>query len=1091
MRSRVPLRGLWAIGALEVLFVAVLGMGPASAVDYQWASPIAGNWSDQTRWLPAGVPASGADSAYVAASGGTYEIDLDANVTLRGLLLANPTTTLNLGGHWLGSGRTIFNRGVIVASPGVSSVLAGNLDNALGGVVRVSPGAVLTVTGNQWRNDGTLDVHPGGTSAAALRIANYLTLDGAGRTVLQDSTLAVIDSPSGFVLTVGAAQTVEGAGVVPVYLVNHGLVRANRAGQPLTLNGINKFNDGTFAATAGGTLRITGITVVNGGGVVRADGGTVCLADAAVSGGDLAATAGSRIVAQRTVQLRDVTQSGELVVVGGSVTSLTGASLAGDGTVRVWDGGEAVALLRIDGYVTTTGGGSIVLGAEGLGGIDSPAGFSLTNGDGRTIRGAGGISAALVNHGVVRADVAGQELILEGASKTNDATMVASDGGRLRIRGTVVNNGGGAIEATGGDVLLENTTISGGTLASGAGHVVRCSGPAVFGDITQTGRLEIASGAVTQLGGTAFVSGGVVHVGSGGGTPALLRIANYVTVSGPGVIELGDPGLSGIDSPAGFTMTQAADHAITGTGGISAPLINHGRISADNAGQALVVESLAATNTGTLAATGGGHLRVSRTALTNGGGTLLADESPVSLESMWINGGTLVTSGAGAITATGTTMASNVRNTGRLDVGDGATLQLAGAVVTNDGVITVHPAGAAASLLRVNDYVTLTGSGRVVLNDAALAGIDSPAGYVLTNGAGHTLAGVGSISAPLTNGGVVTADRPGAVLALVGQAKTNNGTFAAQDGGRLVIAVVPSNYNPASRRLTGGTWIAEDGVLQLTGCPVDTNGATIVLAGSTSAFDRDTGSASALSGLVRNAPDGRLELREGRSFTTSGSFTNAGRLVVGRQSAFSVGGTGFTQTAGGTFEVELAGGGAGDGGVLAVPGQANLAGTLEVSTVGGFVPALGDSFVVMTFGSRSGDFVGDDVVEVAGMYLRRVWRSHSLVLRVFGGVAVPDEPAATLPTEVSFVARRSTGGTPLLVLALPQPSSVDVAVFDVAGRRVAGVTRGAEAAGVHEYAWDGRAADGSRAPSGVYLARARVANPGGTTGLVARVVVVR
>jgi hypothetical protein len=57
-------------------------------------------------------------------------------------------------------------------------------------------------------------------------------------------------------------------------------------------------------------------------------------------------------------------------------------------------------------------------------------------------------------------------------------------------------------------------------------------------------------------------------------------------------------------------------------------------------------------------------------------------------------------------------------------------------------------------------------------------------------------------------------------------------------------------------------------------------------------------------------------------------------------------------------------------------------------------------------------------------------------------------------------------------LSLDAPADVDVGVYDLAGRRVAGLHHGRLEVGVHRFTWDGRAEDGGRVGAGVYFARA-------------------
>ena len=63
-----------------------------------------------------------------------------------------------------------------------------------------------------------------------------------------------------------------------------------------------------------------------------------------------------------------------------------------------------------------------------------------------------------------------------------------------------------------------------------------------------------------------------------------------------------------------------------------------------------------------------------------------------------------------------------------------------------------------------------------------------------------------------------------------------------------------------------------------------------------------------------------------------------------------------------------------------------------------------------------------------------------------------------------------------LTFALPEHRVVDVGVFDVVGRRVATVAKGAFDAGIHNLEWDGRDNSGQRVRTGLYFYRALLGN---------------
>jgi len=87
--------------------------------------------------------------------------------------------------------------------------------------------------------------------------------------------------------------------------------------------------------------------------------------------------------------------------------------------------------------------------------------------------------------------------------------------------------------------------------------------------------------------------------------------------------------------------------------------------------------------------------------------------------------------------------------------------------------------------------------------------------------------------------------------------------------------------------------------------------------------------------------------------------------------------------------------------------------------------------------------------------------------------AVPPPPGAMsgAPFGVLRAAPNPFTAASHLSFRLPQQSSVDLAVFDAAGRRVTTLVSGLLPAGPHRYVWDGKTAGGVTAPAGVYLIR--------------------
>ena len=86
-------------------------------------------------------------------------------------------------------------------------------------------------------------------------------------------------------------------------------------------------------------------------------------------------------------------------------------------------------------------------------------------------------------------------------------------------------------------------------------------------------------------------------------------------------------------------------------------------------------------------------------------------------------------------------------------------------------------------------------------------------------------------------------------------------------------------------------------------------------------------------------------------------------------------------------------------------------------------------------------------------------------------LAADGSPVA--PSGLSPARPNPSSGPVSLSLALAGETQVDVAVFDLAGRRVATLTRGTLGPGTHALAWDGRDERGAAAGRGVYFVRAK------------------
>jgi hypothetical protein len=91
--------------------------------------------------------------------------------------------------------------------------------------------------------------------------------------------------------------------------------------------------------------------------------------------------------------------------------------------------------------------------------------------------------------------------------------------------------------------------------------------------------------------------------------------------------------------------------------------------------------------------------------------------------------------------------------------------------------------------------------------------------------------------------------------------------------------------------------------------------------------------------------------------TICGNVSSAGTVSPGDSPGTLTVNGNYTQAPTGRFEVEIGGLSAGsEFDRLAISGSASLAGTMNISLINGFVPAEGNAFAVMTYGSRAGTF---------------------------------------------------------------------------------------------------------------------------------------
>jgi hypothetical protein len=460
--------------------------------------------------------------------------------------------------------------------------------------------------------------------------------------------------------------------------------------------------------------------------------------------------------------------------------------------------------------------------------------------------------------------------------------------------GATLTNNGTLTLSSPTNLVLGGTLTNNGTInETGAGNLFIGDNSTLTNGAGAFYNLQSDAGLTTHLNGT-FVnaSGGTYQKSGGGGTSS----NDCFFTNNGGAIAVS----------SGNLKVQFATYS--GTSTFNA--VNSGNVL-DIAGASDGGEVCHAT--GTLTGSGSGHVVLtSRGELDvgSGGATFSFPAGYFQWQGGTINGG-----------SSGLTVAAN-----KFLTLSGADTKVLFNQLNNAGTIVQTEAGN----LNIADNSTLTNQGTGVYDLQSDAGITTHLNGTFVNQGIFQKSGVSG-----TNTSALDSffSNPGLVLALAGTLAINFDTTEV-----------------SGTTLTGGTWEVFGGAtLTLNrGVNLTTNNATVVLDGPGSAFTN-------LATLAANG--GTLQVLDGAAFTTAGDFSNTGTLTIGLGSVVTVSGNYTQQDPNATLEVQL--GGTADTGLfgqLQVNGTANLGGALQIDLVNGYAPNSGDSFTILTDGSRNGDF---------------------------------------------------------------------------------------------------------------------------------------
>ncbi len=623
------------------------------------------------------------------------------------------------------------------------------------------------------------------------------------------------------------------------------------------------------------------------------------------------------------------------------------------------------------GGYTLDGTGRVTLGAVAANPdarVNANDSLSLTHGASHTIDGAGQLGGTIINNGLISANVP------------------ASVG--IRIQDTIDQSGGGTIDAADADVILNSATIIGGTITTGAGAaIVADNGVSTLDGSPQiSGTINIPGGGHTiDLLSDATVDGLIDINNTDQVFGAALRFSANATLDGVAEIAMAivddDTSDARIQAADGFTGTLGPDVDIHGAGRLLGDLVLEGSLDADVPGDVLeIFDTLTLSGSAIVSATGG-EIGFSSATIAN-----------ANLDSS-AGGRVRTTNGASLLDGPAT-------NAGTLAViGSGHTIEINN-TLTNNGVIQINPDDMVfGALLRCSGTPAIVGAGQIemaiVVGDTSDARLESDTGVTTTLGAGQTITGAGRLIGDFASDARIEATSPDGPLEIRGLVAQGAGAVCAADNAVLALvdgSITGGTLESSNGGIVSATTGTSNAIADLTNSGdlgIDGSGAVLNASGTivnngrilinrtgqvfNASLDLADGAVIAGVGEINLAFAGGFD--DARIRVSSGSATiGAGQTITGTgriRDTITIEGTiapgdsvgeincnagAITLAPTAVLEIELL---ANDGASHdRITGAADhvIDGALIVSELPGYVPVVGDEFVIIDGASVTGEF---------------------------------------------------------------------------------------------------------------------------------------
>jgi 2-hydroxy-3-keto-5-methylthiopentenyl-1-phosphate phosphatase len=821
-------------------------------------------------------------------------------------------------------------------------------------------------------NSGTINV----TSSAALTVSQFNSLDNSG---------PIQSTGSGGVTISGNNQSTS-------TMTNSGTLTASAGGLGInTLATLTNTTTGLIDGMAG-NLSLTGYTTASNSGAIAVGAGR----SFNVSGGTLNNAAGATIGSDGTITLNTATLSvADAFTPGNATLNLNNSNIVGAGSFT----NQAVTTMLNN---TTTKFINVALTNLGT---FTVRGFNLQFNN-TVVNETGATLTLLTDNSIFGTSLAlGVGMTNRGRIELKNATSVSSSDVRVALStsaGTLVNESGGVIEAL--KTGTNNPAVHIYHLASQLDNrgVINFTVPAAADQrINKVGANQVNSGSINVTGSAgmfitsfnSFNNTGTIQSTAGGGVTISGNNQSTSTLTNSGTLTASAGGL-GINTLA--TLTNTTTGLIDGM-----------------AGNLALTGYTTAANNGVIAVGAGRTLTVSGGTINNGVGATIGSDGTITLTAATLNVADAFSPGNATLNLNNSVVvgSGSFTNQAVTTMLNNTTTKFINVPLTNLGSFTAR----GANLQFNNSVVNEAGATLTLLTDNSIFTTALALGVGMTNRGRIELKNATSVSASDVR------------VALA----TTSGTLVNEPSG-VIEALKTGTNNPAIHIYHLTTQLDNRGVINFT-VPaaadqrINKAGANHLSSGAINV----TGTAGLIitpfasftnSGQI-NATTAAISITSGTTLTNTGTMAVAGGLSLGSiANVFGVGAIGgnvsvtssavrpglspgvlnvsgnYTQNSASSFNVELGGLTPGTGhDQLNVAGVATLAGTLNVSLVGGFMPSPGDTFTVMTFASQSGTFSTVNGLSLGGgMFLRAVYNPNDLTLVAYSSASAVNIHPTTL-----------------------------------------------------------------------------------------------